>query len=151
MLSTSSTLSRLKKDFPDIKFLKSDIFRWSPIERAVYYANQDDTLSLLHEVAHATLGHADYRRDVELLQIERQAWDTTTGDLAKRYNITVSEDEIENMLDTYRDWLHDRSLCPTCQATGLQTSKNSYLCLACTAQWRVNEARTCALRRYKTK
>jgi hypothetical protein len=148
---TSSTLSRLEKDFPNIKFRRGSTFRWAPAEQTVYFADPDDTTSLLHEVAHALLSHTEYTRDIELLEIERQAWDTAVLRLSKQYGISISEGEVEDMLDTYRDWLHSRSLCPTCEATGLQTDKNSYSCLACNTAWRVNEARSCALRRYKTK
>lgn len=148
---TSSTLSKLKKDFPDIGFVKSSTFRWSPLDRTVHYVDNNDEVSLLHEVAHAALDHADYTHDIELLKIEREAWDFTVSDLSKKYGITVDQEQVENMLDTYRNWLHERSLCPSCQATGVQTNKRLYSCLACHATWRVNEARTCALRRYKTK
>ncbi len=151
MPSTSSMLSRLKKDFSDIRFTKDGTFRWVPAERAVHYASAGDAASLLHEVAHAVLGHTEYIRDIELLEIEREAWDIVLSDLSKRYDVTISEDEVEDMLDTYRDWLHTRSLCPTCEATGLQSDRNHYACPACLSTWRVNEARTCALRRYKTK
>ena len=151
MPSTSSILSTLKKDFPAITFKRSDTFRWSPEEGTIYYADDTDSASLLHEVAHALLKHTHYKYDVALLEIERQAWDVVVSDLSKRYDIPVTEEEVENMLDTYRDWLHSRSLCPTCQATGIQADKATYNCLACNTNWRVNEARSCALRRYKTK
>lgn len=151
MPSTSSILSKLKTDFSDIHFIKGDIFQWRPAERAVYYENITDTVSLLHEVAHAALNHRGYTRDVELLEIEREAWDKVISDLSKRYDVMIHEHEVENMLDTYRDWLHDRSLCPTCDATGVQTDRSHYSCLACLSNWRVNEARNCALRRYTMK
>ncbi len=127
------------------------MFRWSPKEQTIYYETTGDTISLLHEVAHAALGHKDYSRDIELLKMERQAWDYTAGTLASAYGISVPNDYIEQMLDTYRDWLHDRSLCPNCEANGIQSDKKQYRCLACGTQWHVNDARTCALRRYQNK
>ena len=63
----------------------------------------------------------------------------------------VVEDFIEEHLDTYRDWLHARSSCPDCTATGYQTDASTYACPACSHTWRVNEARICQLRRYSTK
>jgi DnaJ-class molecular chaperone len=51
-------------------------------------------------------------------------------------------------MNSYRDWLHARSTCPVCQATGMETKKSIYTCPACRHQWRVNEARICSLRRY---
>lgn len=148
---TSSIANKLKKDLPDINFIKGDAFRWSPSESIIYYQDSEDTTSLLHEVAHALLRHTAYNHDVELLAIEREAWNVVTDDLSKRYDVQIDKENIEITLDTYRDWLHSRSLCPTCEATGIQKDKNHYICLACDTSWRVNEAKTCALRRYKTK
>lgn len=102
---------------------------------------------LLHECGHALLGHAEYKRDIELLPMERAAWDEALV-LAAQYTLAIDTDLIEDALDTYRDWLHARSLCPTCEATGIQTAPQTYTCLACHHKWRVNEARSCALRRY---
>lgn len=150
MRSTSSLLKTLEKDFSDINFKKSAIFRWSPSSRTIYYADHTATASLLHEVGHALLNHSEYTRDVELLQIERQAWDKAI-ELSTKYDSEIEEDAVEDMLDSYRDWLHSRSLCPTCEATGLQTAKDAYTCLACLGSWKVNNARTCALRRHKIK
>lgn len=149
MPSTFSLLKTLKQDFSDIVFSPSDRFHWSPDERVIYYGEVTDVASLLHEVAHATLGHTGYRYDVELLKMERDAWDFTKTTLVKKYKVAIDDERIESMLDTYRDWLHDRSLCPNCEATGIQIAINRYSCLACSGAWRVNEARSCALRRYE--
>lgn len=105
---------------------------------------------LLHEFGHAALNHADYQKDIELIQMERAAWDMAIQ-LGAQYGVVIDEDLVEDSLDTYRDWLHSRSLCPTCNATGIEATKHNYVCLACHHSWRVNEARTCALRRYPTK
>lgn len=151
MPSTSSLLKNLKKDLPAITFAPGDTFRWSPQEQAIYFANTTDAAALLHEVAHAALGHAKYAQDIELLQMERDAWHYTLTTLSQKYQVAINAEDIENMLDTYRDWLHDRSRCPSCEATGVQIEANRYSCLACHNSWRVNEARSCALRRYKIK
>lgn len=148
MPSTFSLLALLKQDNPTLVFKKGEQFQWSPDERTIYYANTTDHASLLHEVAHAALGHTRYRRDIELLKIERSAWDYVTATLVKKYNLVIDDKHIEDALDTYRNWLHDRSLCPNCGATGAQTAPRLYICPACTSEWRVNEARLCALRRY---
>lgn len=147
MPSTRSLLTNLRRDFPAIHFAQGSPFRWSPERRTVYYADPHNGASLLHEVAHAQLGHTHYTRDIELLQMERDAWEHTAA-LAKRYAVFVDPEHIETMLDSYRDWLHARSTCPSCQATGIQTDTKQYHCLACQATWKVNEARSCALRRY---
>jgi hypothetical protein len=151
MPSISSIVARLKRDFPHITFIKGDVFRWSPTECAVYYENSHDTTSLLHEVAHAALKHTSYAYDIELLKMERQAWEFALSSLSKKYSVSIDREYVESMMDSYRDWLHDRSLCPSCQATGVQTRNNEYSCLACQSTWRVNEARLNALRRYKNK
>ena len=94
---------------------------------------------LIHELAHGLLEHADYARDVQLLNMERQAWEKAL-EIAQSYGETIDEDVIETHLDTYRDWLHQRSTCPVCQAVGLQIKKQAYTCPACSHEWRVNEA-----------
>lgn len=148
MPSTASLLLQLKADYPQFSFKKATSFLWSPSEQTVYYTDENKGYSfLLHELSHGLLGHADYNHDVELLAMERQAWDRAS-ELAKTYGLTISDDVKESTLDTYRDWLHARSTCPKCSATGLQLKKRLYTCPACRQDWQVNEARICALRRY---
>lgn len=150
MPSTISLASKLQPDFPAFVFTASDTFRWSPQEKKIYYdQTSNDAASLLHEVSHAVLNHTEYSKDIELIEMERDAWDHATAILAANYQIAVNEDDVQNALDTYRDWLHARSTCPQCKATGVQTKKSEYKCIACGTKWRVNEARVCALRRYR--
>lgn len=136
----------------NLTFLKGESFSWNHATRTITFNPSDPLASvyLLHELGHALLKHADFRHDVELLQIERAAWDKAT-EIAKQYDIHIDSDTIEDSLDTYRDWLHNRSLCPECNATGIQTGTLMYRCVACGVSWQVNEARTCALRRFSTK
>jgi hypothetical protein len=147
MPSTASLTARLRHDYPQFKFKKNSDYLWSPSDKTVYYTASNSYELLLHELSHGLLGHVDYDRDIELIAMERAAWDKAT-ELAKSYNITVSEDLVESALDSYRDWLHARSSCPNCNATGLQIKRQTYSCPACSHAWRVNEARICALRRY---
>lgn len=149
MRSTTSVLTKLQQDLPEITFSPGETFHWSPESRTVYYSDPADTASLLHEVAHALLGHAGYSRDIELLKMERDAWNLAVDTLSVKYEVAVDQDLAEDMLDTYRNWLHARSTCPKCEATGLQSAANLYSCLVCKGSWRVNEARSCALRRYQ--
>jgi hypothetical protein len=150
MHSTSSLITSLKHDFPAYLFSPGKEFLWSPEKQAIsYIPNSDDQASLLHELAHAILKHATYNRDVELLELERAAWQYALDHLATLYNVSVPSEQVEDSLDTYRDWLHARSTCPACGATGLQIKKNEYKCIACHEKWRVNDARLCALRRYR--
>jgi len=152
MPSTLSLLPKLKKAYPHILFIAGDRFAWSPHERTVFYdtTDLDNTGLLLHELAHGLLGHHDYSKDIELVAMESQAWDKAL-ELAPLYDVTITDDTIQDNLDTYREWLHARSACPVCEATGYQSGKSTYSCVACSHVWRVNEARICALRRYSAK
>lgn len=143
-----SLIPNLKTAYPQFHFKPGVRYAWSPEEKTVFYidAPDQDNALLLHELSHAILGHTDYQRDIELLAMERAAWDNALL-LAPSYNATISDDVIQGALDSYRDWLHARSTCPHCEATGLQTKRKTYSCLACRHTWSVNEARICGLRR----
>ena len=151
MPSTCSILKKLKSDYPTITFQPAEDYLWSPSQQTVYYAedstDKDGCAYLLHELSHGLLRHTDYDRDVKLIAMERAAWDKAQ-ELASGYNLFINDDLIESNLDSYRDWLHARSTCPNCGATGMQTKKLAYSCPACSHKWRVNEARICALRRF---
>ncbi len=150
MRSISSLIHKLKTDFPDIIFFEAEQFSWSPARKTVSYAPHlaHPSELLLHELSHGLLDHQEYRRDIELLAMETAAWEKARI-LAKAYSVKLPENVIQNHLDTYRDWMHARSTCPECTATGYQSSESHYSCAACTHEWRVNEARLCGLKRYK--
>ena len=150
MQRTKELLSRLRADHPNIKFVVGNDFKWSQTNQTLTVAETTGgDLYLLHELAHALLSHADFVFDVELLRQEREAWDHVKNVLAPRYNIGLNNDLIEEALDTYREWMHARALCPTCGLTGLQTKTSTYVCVNCRCSWRPNDARRFALRRYK--
>lgn len=143
----------LASAFPDLIFEPSDDFRWLPTKRTVQFDPTDQSLSerLLHEVAHSLLKHTSYSRDIELIGMERDAWYYAENTLAPRFGIGFMHEIIDDDMDTYRDWLHARSSCPYCSATGLQTAASEYSCVACGGKWRVNRAIGCQLRRYTQK
>lgn len=87
-------------------------------------------MELLHEVGHAALGHRDFRTDPERLAMEREAWEQARR-LAAIYNIDYDKELAEAELDTYRDWLHQRSRCPECGLTRYQTRDGRYHCPGC--------------------
>ena len=153
MHSTQSTLNKITDSFPNIEFQTDDIFRWSPEEKTIYFVKDDPhvTSYILHEISHAQLNHENYNRDIELLRLERDAWDYALNHLAGQFNLSIDDELVQDSLDTYRDWLHSRSTCPNCSSTGVQDTRNSYKCLACNQKWRVNDGRGCELRRYKIK
>ena len=149
---TNSLIELLKTNFPQFTFKKSTNFSWSPNKKTIYY-NDDDSnfqIILMHELSHGLLNHADYAKDIELIAMERDAWDKAIS-LCAEYGIKNNDQIVQSTMNTYRDWLHERSVCPKCSANGLQNEKNKYKCIACGNIWRVNEARSCALRRYQLK
>lgn len=124
---------------------------WSPDTRTILYRRIEqieDIWSLLHEIAHAELGHRTFDPDIELVSHEAVAWEHARTVLAPRFNLVIDDGHIQDNLDTYRNWMFARSLCPTCGQTGLQT-QNTYSCINCRCSWRANEARLCALRRLR--
>jgi hypothetical protein len=138
-------LGRLRSDFPALTIIRGDTFCWSPKEQIVYYAptsRPSDTWTLLHEASHGILQHTTFHSDFELLKLELDAWEKAK-ELADQYGVEISDDHIEDCLDTYRDWLHKRSLCPTCDMKSLQVDSSTYTCLNCDTSWRVSTNRLC--------
>ena len=151
MALTPSLLKQLKTHYPSLTFVEGDDFQWSPQLHTVIFDPTHETADslLLHEVAHSLLNHNDYSKDVALLAMETDAWEHAKT-LAPTFSVALDDDDVQDHLDTYRDWLHARSTCPRCEAIGYQKGPRLYACVACAHEWRVNEARTCALRRYDT-
>ena len=150
MQRTIKVYNSILNEFPELTFKQADQFYWSSIDNIVAHKpiqTPTDLWLLLHEIAHFELGHTDYEFDAHLAKYEALAWNHAILALAPRYNLEIDPNIIEDSLDTYRAWLHNRSLCPNCQQTGLQQNKNTYSCLNCRCSWRVNEARLCGLRR----
>jgi len=150
MAQINSLVKQLVNDFPDIHFQEDVIFKWSAAERTIYYSSEEEhaKVYLLHEVAHAHLKHTDYLQDIELLQKEQEAWQYAKGVLEKTYAVPILDVQIQEALDSYRDWLHARSICPKCHSISLQNKDDTYECHLCGSNWRANSARVCALRRY---
>ena len=136
-------------DFPAYKLVESDIFCWSPLKKSICYIPGASARDLLHELAHAVLGHTEYVLDVELLQQESEAWTYAQQTLGPKYKTVFSARHIQYSLDSYREWLHLRSQCPGCSQTGIQHKTSTYSCINCGCSWHANDARQCALRRYK--
>lgn len=150
--TNAKLVKRLSVDFPEFKFMQGEDFKWSSISQTIYYKNSDDEEFqglLLHELSHALLGHFSYKLDIDLLKQESGAWDYAATTLAPRYTKPIDEAYLDDCLETYRDWLYKRSLCPSCGSTGLQTKTNTYSCVNCRCLWHVNDARQCNLRRLK--
>ncbi len=87
-------------------------------------------LQLLHEVGHAVLGHRDFGGDLERVRMERAAWEQARQ-LCAKYDVYYDADFVESELDTYRDWLHQRSVCKSCGQTRYQAEDRTYHCPFC--------------------
>jgi Domain of unknown function (DUF955). len=138
-------LKNLTRDYPSLTFKAGAEFYWSPKEQIVYHRGsrrRSDAWTLLHEASHGILQHKTFKSDYELLQLELAAWEKAR-ELAKHYSITIDLDHIEDCLDTYRDWLHKRSLCPGCGMKSLQEDSTTYSCFNCNEKWRVSSSRLC--------
>lgn len=136
---------KLKQDHPDLVFSLGQSPCWSPGTGQILYPTQEATHGvegLLHELGHARLGHKGYMSDLELLQKEVQAWQEALH-LADRYEVTIDQNHMQDCLDTYRDWLYKRSMCPLCMNTGLQENESCYTCLNCGHSWQVSASRFC--------
>lgn len=151
MQKISSLLKNLESNtrLNGVVFTEGDDFRWDHAANTIFYKTTglDNPYYLLHEAGHAALGHQEYPDDMALIAMERAAWDEALA-LGAQYGIVIPDDSIEDALDSYRDWIHARATCPKCRAIGIQATQETYRCIACHTDWKVNEARSCALRRY---
>lgn len=146
-LAGEELLVCLVRDFPEVSFEADNRFIWESSGQRVRYNTArlnepSGQWALLHELGHAQLSHTAYTSDFELLRIERDAW-SEAHRLAGRYHIVIDEDYVQDCLDSYRDWLHLRSTCPTCYERAFQTDKHTYRCHNCTASWHVTNSRLC--------
>lgn len=135
---------KIESDYPQFTFVSGKVACWSPRDNEVQYTlgKTYSMAGLFHELGHALLGHQHYQTDLDLLAKEIAAWERATM-LATSYSVIIDPDHIQDCLDTYRDWLHKRSTCPTCRANGLQTGPQIYNCLNCEHTWQVSSSRFC--------
>ncbi len=132
-------LKKLKTDFPEFNFISGRKFAFRP-PRTIVLGPEEDTgektgaktmkLLLLHEIGHAILKHQDFRMDAERLKMELAAWEKAR-ELAKNYGVEFDDELMEMELDSYRDWLHQRSQCSKCGLTRYQTPDGEYHCPRC--------------------
>lgn len=135
--------TKLANDYKQFKFIAGKTAMYSASDNTITYrknGSKKDDWTLLHELAHGVLNHNSYSTDFELLKLESQAWHKAK-EIGKKYDIKISEDHIQNCLDTYRDWLHRRSACPTCNLRSVQINPTTYKCLNCKTEWKVKSDR----------
>jgi len=140
-------LTKLQTTFPQLRFTAAKQFCWSPETREIFYdpasSDQKASWSLLHETGHALLEHTGYTSDLELLRLEVAAWEKARA-LAVLAAMTIDENHVQDCLDTYRDWLFKRSICPECRSKCLQQDNHAYYrCYNCHTVWRVSASRFC--------
>lgn len=137
-------LAELQADYPDLRFKPDSREHWSPGDKTVYYSDSENLATsifgLLHELGHALMAHHDYSDDFELLRLETEAWGLAVQ-IGRKYGVAIPDEHIQNCLDTYRDWLHQRSLCPACGSKGIQDQISDYKCLNCSTAWKVGANR----------
>jgi hypothetical protein len=138
----------LALNHPHLSFVAGTSFYWCPETSEVFYddakhADESSIWSLLHETAHGLLQHTTYKADLELLHLEVAAWDHALT-LAAKHDVRIDDEYVQDCLDTYRDWLYRRSLCPGCGSQCLQIdATNFYRCFNCHTRWHVSPSRFC--------
>jgi hypothetical protein len=137
---------QLVVDYPEVTFKSDTMFYWSPTSKTVHYRETEqkptDIWSLLHEVSHGILNHTTYYSDVELLLLETEAWDKAK-EIGLKCGLVNDEAYIQDCLDSYRDWLYRRSICPRCEVSALQIRTTLYECHNCAHRWKVSKSRMC--------
>jgi len=126
--TTKSFIEQLAKDYPGFSIERGKQEHWSPRTNAITFN------------PNALLGHTSYQSDFELLKMESEAWHLAAK-IGLKYGVSISEDHIQNCLDTYRDWLHRRSQCPTCGLHVIQETNSNYKCFNCGSAWNVSSGR----------
>ncbi len=141
----------LRSDFSALSFVEAETFSWSPQDKVIYFnrAAKHAAWSLLHEAGHMMCQHNSYDSDIELLRMEIEAWQAAK-ELATKYHRKIDDGHIEQCLDSYRDWLHQRSKCTVCDQAGLEQDTGQYQCVNCGHSWQVGHDRFCRVYRKKT-
>ena len=131
MIVSEVLLDKLKADYPELRFIRGQKFAFRPPRTIVVGPDEPNAdLLLLHELGHATLKHRDFRVDIERLKMEMEAWEKAR-ELADKYGIAYDEEMVQGELDTYRNWLHQKSRCPKCGLTRFETPDGQYYCPRC--------------------
>ena len=124
-------LATLQSVYPELIFKPGRKFLFRP-PRTINYLqdNENFRLLLLHELAHALLGHSSYQTSLQRLKLERDAW-ARTRQLCAKHHVPFSESLAEAELNTYRDWHHQKTLCKTCGVSCLELNAKSLYCPFC--------------------
>ena len=123
--------TKVANDYPDFNVKFGNKFSFRP-PRAITIGPYEPGAELLalHEFGHAISKHRNFKMGVERLKMELEAWEKARA-LAAKYEVDFDDDLMERELDTYRDWLHQKSRCPKCGLTRFQTPDGVYHCPRC--------------------
>lgn len=133
-------VEELRGLYPQFWFREGKIFKYRP-GKTIFLGPMQPNYGLLtlHELGHALCNHKDYKTLIQRLKIESEAWERAKTVLnehpewLKKYKIEYDEDFVEEQLDTYRDWLHRKTLCKDCGLTCYQTADGRLHCPSCEA------------------
>ena len=131
-------LQKIKSDFPKFRFVAGARFSFRPPRTIVVPDEEDEarddsgdtSLLLLHEMGHAIMGHRDFKTEVGRLKMEVEAWEKAR-ELCDKYGVVFDEELVETELDSYRNYLHQKSRCPLCGLTRFQTPDGEFYCPKC--------------------
>ena len=124
-------LDRLEEDFPEVKLRQGRKFLFRPPRTIVLGpAEKYDSLLLLHEFGHYLCGHHDFDTDARRVRCECEAWEKAR-ELCEQYGVEFNGEFVEAQLDSYRDYLDQKSRCPKCGLTRFQTPDGAYHCPFC--------------------
>ncbi len=149
-------LSRVAKKYPEITLTPGTDFSWSYETSVITYPTEVEqnnvfVASLCHELGHAFCTHKHFKNDIELIKLEREAWNEGSKIAKDVFGIDIPDQHIERCLNTYRDWLYERAVCPTCKQCGMQSGALEYRCVFCHTIWTVNASRLCRVIKKRTK
>lgn len=141
-------ITKVAQLYPGTTFTAGKEFCWSFNALTITYPTTSMPrelfiASLCHELGHAECSHSTFSSDVHLMQLEKQAWAEAAVIAQKVFDVTIPDTHIEKCLDTYRDWLYTRAVCPACKQCGVQFLSNKYRCIFCNTAWLVNQSRLC--------
>ncbi|MHB1865147.1 MAG: hypothetical protein ACYCPS_03210 [Candidatus Saccharimonadales bacterium] len=148
-------ITRIKAKYSNLTFTPSDSYYWSPESKEIFYdktaSGKVNEWSLIHETGHALMNHSSYDADYMLIKLEIEAWEKAK-EVADLLGIVIDEEHIQDCLDTYRDWLYKRSICPKCSNQSLQENDfKHYHCFNCHTRWSVSSSRFCRTYRMSDK
>ena len=129
-------LAKIRGDYPEVRLVNGKRFSFRSPRTVVFVDTNKGSevdsapLLLLHELGHFLTGKWDFKTEVERVKIEVMAWEKAR-ELAPSYGVFADEDLIEAELDSYREFLHQKSRCPDCGLTRFQTPDKIWHCPKC--------------------